>query len=106
MNQLVKSEEKAVKIIRAGGIISAVEGIILVLYYIFRISKSLWSSLPALPIIPISIWIFWTSDKIAEMVKLGMYEEAKIKLLPPIVASLLLTSRIGGILLLLGYLMI
>ena len=79
---------------------------ILTTYYILRIAKNTTSILLALPVIPISIWILWTCDRVIEMVKLGMYEEAKVKLLPPIVASFLLTSRIGGILLLLGYLMI
>ncbi len=62
--------------------------------------------MPVLPVILIAIWIFKTSEDVAEMVRLGMYEEAKNKLLPPIVAAIVLVSRIGGILLLLGYLMI
>ncbi len=99
-----KTEEKALKIIRAGGIISAVEGILIVLYYTSRVGVE--KALPVLPVILIAVWIFKTSEDVVEMVKLGMYEEAKNKLIPPIVAAIVLVSRIGGILLLLGYLMI
>ncbi len=71
------------------------------------ISKvGLHRALPVLPVIIIALYVFKASDDAVELIRLGMYEEAKNKLLPAIVAAIVLVSRIGGILLLLGYLML
>lgn len=105
---LLASDERVEAIIKAGGIISATSGIIFVLYWVFKAGiNRTW---PTLPILLISAYIFKASEDSAEMVKLGMYEEAKNKLIVPMAASLILGwvgnyfMIVGGLLLLLGYL--
>ncbi|WP_087037711.1 hypothetical protein [Thermococcus litoralis] len=90
--------EMAKTLIKVGGILSVIEPFLIAVLLLLTIIGILL----AIPFAILGYWIFKRSEECVELIENKEYKKAKDKLLVPAIIALILTSRVGGILMLLG----
>ncbi|MDK2783525.1 MAG: hypothetical protein PWQ32_1114, partial [Thermococcaceae archaeon] len=85
-------------LIKVGGILSVIEPFLIAVLLLLTIIGILL----AIPFAILGYWIFKRSEECVELIENKEYKKAKDKLLVPAIIALILTSRVGGILMLLG----
>lgn len=90
--------EMAKILIKVGGILSVIEPFLIAALLLLTVIGILF----ALPFAILGYWIFKRSEEALELIENKEYKKAKDKLLIPAIIALILTSRAGGILMLIG----
>ncbi|KPU62883.1 membrane protein [Thermococcus sp. EP1] len=90
--------EMAKTLIKVGGILSFIEPFLIAFMLLLTVIGVLF----AVPFAILGFWIYNRANECIELIENGEYKKAKDKLLIPAIIALILTSRVGGILMLLG----
>ncbi|MBO8174359.1 MAG: hypothetical protein H0Z18_03790 [Thermococcus sp.] len=90
--------ETAKLLIRIGSILAIIEPMIIAVILLMTIIGIIF----AIPLMFLGYWIYKRSEEVITLIEEGRYKEAKDKLIVPMVVALILTSRLGGILMLIG----
>ncbi|HHI00511.1 MAG TPA: hypothetical protein ENL40_03400 [Thermococcus litoralis] len=90
--------EMAKTLIKVGGILSVIEPFFIAVLLLLTVVGILF----AIPFAILGYWIFKRSEETMEFIENKEYKKAKDKLLIPAIIALILTSRVGGLLMLLG----
>jgi len=90
--------EIAKMLIKVGGILTVIEPFFIAVLLLLTVIGILF----AISFAILGYWIFKRSEETIEFIENKEYKKAKDKLLVPAIIALILTSRVGGILMLLG----
>ncbi|NJE04892.1 hypothetical protein E3E36_01745 [Thermococcus sp. M36] len=90
--------ETARLLIRIGGIVGIIEPLVIGLLLLITII----GIVIAVPLLILAWWIYKRSSEAVDLAEMGRYREARDKVIVPAVVALILTSRVGGILMLIG----
>jgi len=89
-------------LIKVGGILSVIEPFFIAVLLLLTVIGILF----AIPFAILGYWIYKRTEGCTEFIENGEYKKAKDKLLIPAIIALILTSRVGGILMLLGLILL
>jgi len=89
-------------LIKVGGILSVIEPFFIAVLLLLTVIGILF----AIPFAILGYWIYKRTEECTEFIENGEYKKAKDKLLIPAIIALILTSRVGGILMLLGLILL
>ena len=90
--------ETAKLLIKIGGILSIIMPLVIGLFLFITVV----GIVIAIPLMILGYWIYRRTEEVVELIERGEYKKAKDNLIIPMVIALILTSRIGGILMLIG----